>query len=297
MIIDSTGPAVAARDLALRYHSDNAETRSIAVDGVSFDIAPGEVLAVVGETGSGKSTLARAVALHADLPESTSPSITGGGVTVLGHQLRGISRRRRDRLGLYVGYLPQEAGDDLEPRLTIGENVAEPIFSRDRRFDQDEAGEAVATLIDAVRLPLATMNKYPHELSKGQRQRVAIARAMILEPRLLVADDPTAGIDVTVRGAILDIIVSLQQERGFSALIVTADLGEVRRVSNRVAVMHRGVIVGYGDLEAVLGDPQHPYVKSLAASLDGTRQLTAGHGPFVELEPVIERGDLGALPL
>ncbi len=291
MIIDTVGPAVAARDLSLRYHSDNPQTRSIAVDGVSFDIAPGEVLAVVGETGSGKSTLAKTVALQAERG-GASPAITGGGVTVLGHQVRGISRRRRDRLGLYVGYLPQEAGDDLSPRLTIGENVAEPIFSRDRHFDQDEAGQAVATLIDAVRLPLASMNKYPHELSKGQRQRVAIARAMILEPRLLVADDPTAGIDVTVRGAILDIIVSLQQERGFSALIVTADLGEVRRVSNRVAVMHRGVIVGYGDLETVLGDPQHPYVKSLAASIDTTRQLTAGHGPFVALEPVIEREDL-----
>ncbi len=294
MIIDTAGPVVAARDLTLRYHSDNPETRSVAVDGVSFDIAPGEVLAVVGETGSGKSTLARAVALHADRPGRGSPSITGGGVNVLGHQLRGISRRRRDGLGLHVGYLPQEAGDDLEPRLTIGENIAEPIFSRDRRFDQDEAGAAVATLVDAVRLPLATMNKYPHELSKGQRQRVAIARAMILEPRLLVADDPTAGIDVTVRAAILDIIVSLQQERGFSALIVTADLGEARRMSNRIAVMHRGVMVGYGDLETVLGDPQHPYVKSLAASFEATSRIAAGHGPFVELEPVIEREDLVA---
>lgn len=266
--IDTEGPIVSARDLSLLYPSSNPETRSIAVDGLSFDIGVGEVLAVVGETGSGKSTLAKAVALHADLSDEASPVISGGGVSVLGNQLRGISTRRRDRLGLYIGYLPQEAGDHLEPRLTIGENVAEPIFSRDREFDQDEAGEAVATLIDAVRLPLATMNKYPHELSKGQRQRVAIARAMILEPRLLVADDPTAGIDVTVRGAILDIIVSLQKERGFSALVVTADLGEVRRVSTRVAIMHRGIFVGIGDLEQVLGDPHHPYVKGLARSLD-----------------------------
>ena len=261
-------PVVSARDVSLRYPSSNPQTRSVAVNGLTFDIAPGEVLAVVGETGSGKSSLAKAVALQADLTESESPKITGGSLRVIDTELRGVSARKRDLLSLYVGYLRQEAGDFLEPRLTIGENVAEPIFSRDRHFDQDEAGEAVATLIDAVRLPLSTMNKYPHELSKGQRQRVAIARAMILEPKLLVADDPTAGIDVTVRGAILDIIVSLQRERGFSALVVTADLGEVRRVSNRVAVMHRGVIVGIGDLEEVLADPHHPYVRDLARSLD-----------------------------
>jgi peptide/nickel transport system ATP-binding protein len=261
-------PAVSARDISLLYPSRNPQTRSIAVNGLTFDIAPGEVLAVVGETGSGKSTLAKTVALEAELGEDGSPQISGGQLTVLGASVRGISARRRDRLSLYVGYLRQEAGDLLQPRLTIGENVAEPIFSRDRHFDQHEAGEAVATLIDAVRLPLSAMNKYPHELSKGQRQRVAIARAMILEPKVLVADDPTAGIDVTVRAAILDIIVSLQRERGFSALIVTADLAEVRRVSSRVAIMHRGVIVGVGDLEEVLGDPRHPYVKSLARSLD-----------------------------
>ena len=261
-------PAVRARDLSLLYPSGNSSTRSIAVNGLSFDIAPGELLAIVGETGSGKSTLAKAVALRAGTAQSGSPRITGGSLAVLGSELRGISARKRDRLGLYVGYLQQEAGDALQPRLTVGENVAEPIFARDRRFSQHEAGVAVATLIDAVRLPLSAMNKYPHELSKGQRQRVAIARALILEPRVLVADDPTAGIDVTVRAAILDIIVSLQRERGFSALIVTADLSEVRRVSNRVAVMHRGVIVGLGHIEDVLGDPRHPYVKSLARSLD-----------------------------
>lgn len=265
---EPTGAAVSARDLSLRYPSSNPETRSIAVNGLTFDVAPGEVLAVVGETGSGKSTLAKAVALEADQSGEGSPDISGGSLRVFDTEVRDISHHKRDRLRLTVGYLRQEAGDFLEPRLTVGENVAEPIFARDRKFDLDAAGEAVATLIDAVRLPLSTMNKYPHELSKGQRQRVAIARSMILEPTLLVADDPTAGIDVTVRGAILDIIVSLQKERGFSALIVTADLGEVQRVSTRVAVMHRGIIVGLGELDDVLADPTHPYVKGLAQSLD-----------------------------
>ena len=243
----------------------------MALDGVTFDIAPGEVLAVVGETGSGKSTLAKAIALEADRLDESSPRISGGELTVLGTRIRGVSRRRRGRLGLYIGYVQQEAGDRLQPRLTVGENVAEPIYARDRRFCQNDAGEAVATVIDAVRLPLTTMNRYPHELSKGQRQRVAIARAMILEPRLLVADDPTAGIDVTARRAILDVIVSLQREQNFSALIVTADLAEVRRVSNRVAIMHRGVIVAIGPLDDVLDRPEHPYVKGLVRSLDRPR--------------------------
>lgn len=272
--------AVSVCDLSLRYPSRNPETRSIAVNGVSFEIAQGEVLAIVGETGSGKSTLAKAIALQADLADESAPEITGGSISLLGTAVRGISRRQRGRLGLYVGYLPQEAGDYLEPRLTVGENIAEPIFSRDRHFDQDEAGEAVATLIDAVRLPLGTMNKYPHELSKGQRQRVAIAKAMILQPRVLIADDPTAGIDVTVRSAILDIIVTMQLEHSFSALVVTADLREVQRVSDRVAIMHGGIIVGIGNTDEVLADPLHPYVKSLARSLDHLKpaQLTGGAG-------------------
>lgn len=259
--------AVRTRDLSLRYHSSNPETRSTAVEGVSFDIAPGQVLAVVGETGSGKSTLAKAVALEADRRSEDSPQISGGSLEVLGEQVRGIGSRRRGQISFGIGYIRQEAGDRLDPHLTVGENVAEPIFARDRKFDQDEAGQAVATLIDAVRLPLSTMNRYPHELSKGQRQRVAIARALILEPELLVADDPTAGIDVTVRSAILDTIVDLQRQRSFSALVVTADLGEVRRVSSHVAVMHRGGIVGIGELADVLDDSDHPYVRRLAESL------------------------------
>ena len=268
MVSSAPSPlAVRVRDLTLRYRSDNPETRSIAVDGANLDIVSGQVLAVVGETGSGKSTLAKAVALEADRAAEDSPRITGGTIEVLGTKVRGIGSRKRGLLRLGVGYLRQEAGDHLSPRLTIGENIAEPIFSRDRWFDQDEAGRAVATLVDAVRLPLSSMNKYPHELSKGQRQRVAIARALILGPSLLVADDPTAGIDVTVRASILDTLVDLQQQQSFSALIVTADLGEVRRVSSHVAVMHRGLIVGVGELDTVLATSTHPYVTSLANTL------------------------------
>jgi ABC-type glutathione transport system ATPase component len=271
-------PIVRVRDLSLLYPSRNPETRSIAVDGVNLDIDEGDVLAVVGETGSGKSTLAKAIALRADTHHEDSPKITGGELRVLGTDVRGISHRRRDRLGLYVGYLAQEAGDALAPRLTVGENIAEPIYARDRKFNTTEAGIAVATMLDAVRLPLSSMNSYPHELSKGQRQRAAIARALILEPKLLVADDPTAGIDVTVRSTILDVIVSLQRERGFAALIVTADLGEVRRVSTRVAIMHGGGIVGVGELESVLSGGGHPYVRDLARSLDYLQEDQYNHG-------------------
>jgi len=263
----SSQPTVSARDLSLRYPSRNPETRSVAVDGVSFEIAPGEVLTVVGESGSGKSTLAKAVALQAETGAYGSPLYSGGQLSVLGTNLRGVSRRKRDHLSVTVGYLPQDAGNHLNGRLTIGENIAEPIFVRDRRFNQREAAEAVATLIDTVRLPLSIMNRYPHELSKGQRQRVAIARAMILEPQLLVADDPTAGIDVNVRAAILDLFVELQAQRSFSALLVTADLVAVQRVATKVAVMHRGNLVGIGELGNVLSTPWHPYVKGLADSL------------------------------
>ncbi|HMH58410.1 MAG TPA: dipeptide/oligopeptide/nickel ABC transporter ATP-binding protein [Galbitalea sp.] len=258
--------AVHADDLSIRYPASRFTSRHQAVNGVSFDIPQGEILAVIGESGSGKSSLARAVAGLAGTG-GPNPIISGGTLGVLGMNVRDISQRKRDRLSLRIGYVPQDAGAALDGRLTVGENVAEPIYSRDENFDQLEAGIAVATVIDAVRLPLTTMNSYPHELSRGQRQRVAIAKALILEPSLLVADDPTAGIDVTVRGTILDIIADLHKDRSFTALIVSHTVSEVRRFGDRVAVMHRGVIVGIGDVDEVLDSPQHEYVSGLARAL------------------------------
>lgn len=260
--------AVRASDLSVRFHTSSQLVRGKAVDGVDFTLRSGELLAIVGETGSGKSTLASAVALQADIRgDRRSPVITGGSLEVLGHEVRGIRSRLRRRLEVRVGYLRQEAGQHLAPRLTVEENIIEPIYAIDRDFDRMRAGVQAATLLDSVHLPLSMLDALPHELSKGQRQRVAIARSLVLEPEVLVADDPTAGIDVTVRTQILDVIAQLQRQRSFAALVVTADLGEVRRITDRVAVMQMGRFVGIGSIAEVFDDPFHPYVRRLGESL------------------------------
>jgi ABC-type glutathione transport system ATPase component len=253
------GIAVRADDLTLAYGADD-----VAVSGATFEIAVGGILGVVGEAGSGKSTLARAVAAQSAFGEGETPHIQGGTLEVLGHDIVRSSARRQTGLALRVGYLPQDGGSTLVPHLTIGENVAAPIYQRDRRFNRLDAGAAVASLVDAVRLPLSFMSRFPHELSRGQRQRIALARALILEPELLVADDPTMGVDVLVRGRILTVIADLQRDRRFSALVVGHDIRELRTMTEQIAIMHGGLFVGYGQVDDVLAHPLHPYVARLA---------------------------------
>jgi len=266
--------AISARDLSVHYRTRNSASYTLAVSGVSFSLAEGEVLGVIGESGSGKSTLALTLAAqsgHGQVDDGVA-EICGGDVHVYGIGLRGITARQRNRLTLRVGYLPQDGAVRLDPRLTVAENVAEPIYQRDRRFDQYEAADAVAALIDAVRLSLGMMNRMPHELSSGQRQRVALARALILEPTLLIADEPTRGVDATVREGVLDVIRDLQRERGFSAVVVSSDIGVVDRVADRVAVLNHGVMIGLGALDSVLEAPTHPYLKRLAAARKSLRE-------------------------
>ncbi|TPW76627.1 ABC transporter ATP-binding protein [Schumannella soli] len=252
-----------ADDLTVAYTTRPGATP--AVDGVTLQVPAGGILGVVGEAGSGKSTLAAAIAGRLRRGTGPGPVIVGGSLSVLGHQVRDHGRRAREVMALEVGYLPQDAESSLTPHLTIAENVAEPIYDRDRRFDRLEAGGHVAALIDAVRLPLTVMERFPHELSRGQRQRVALAKALVLEPRLLVADEPTMGVDVLVRGHILAVLADLQRERAFSAVVVGHDLRELRSITDRVAVMHAGAIVGLGQMEQVLAEPTHDYVEALAS--------------------------------
>lgn len=256
--------AVIAHDLTLRYAPGGPRRSVPAISGVSLEIAPGETLAMIGESGSGKSTLARAIAGLTSRTVERGPRITGGELEVLGRDVRRMRTRDDADLALRVGYVPQDAGAVLDPHLTVGENVSLPLFERDSALDRSLAGGIVAEAIDAMHLTLATIPKYPHELSRGQRQRVAIARALVLDPDLLVADEATSGVDATVRATILGHLAEVQRHRGFAAFVVSSEIGEVRRLSRRLAVLHRGELVGMGSIDDVLNEGVHPYVRRLA---------------------------------
>jgi len=263
---------IAMDDLSVSYPAHGASDSFAALRGITLRVNPGEVLGVLGESGSGKSTLARVLSGSGG---SGGPQITGGEATVLGLRLRGISRRKLARLTLEVGMLAQDAGQSLPATLTVAELVAEPVLERDARYQPGALRTLVATMVDAVRLQLTVLTKYPYELSSGQRQRVALARSLVLGPALLIADEPLAGVDVTVRDAVVDLIGELQRERSFAAVVISSDLAVLRRVADRIAVLHQGVLVGLGTIDEVFADPWHPYVADLAAALD-TSALDTG---------------------
>ncbi|GAA4264940.1 ATP-binding cassette domain-containing protein [Frondihabitans peucedani] len=264
--LDPDAPVLVADDLSLVYASHGGRPEVRAVDGVSFTLDPGEILGVLGESGSGKSTLALALAglAYAGRAPEGFPTLAGGELSVLGERIKTISKRHRDRLSGTVGYLSQDDGDRLNPDLTVGEAVAEPLYERDKRFDRKEAGRLVAGLVDAVHLPLSTMLKQTWELSAGQRQRIALARSLILEPRLLIADEPARGVDVLVRHSVLELLRTLHGDRRFSAVVVTSSVAEARAVADRIAVLRQGHVVGLGPIDEVLQTTVDPYVKVLS---------------------------------
>jgi ABC-type glutathione transport system ATPase component len=271
-MIAVNGPAVVADDVSIEYRGGRGSESIRAVDGVSLTVRQGEILALLGESGSGKSTFAAAIAgqlgSHGEGDGALRRHIVGGELTVLGQKTRGLrgSSRKLERLSGRIGYLPQDGADRLSPDLTVGEAIAEPIYQRDRRFDRKEAGLIVARLVDAVHLPLGVMRLNTWELSSGQRQRVALARALVLEPQLLVADEPARGVDVLVRQSVLEALATLQRNRQFSAVVVSSDLREAGALADRVAVMADARLVGLGTFDEVLDNPVDPYVKTLAAT-------------------------------
>ncbi|MRG58274.1 dipeptide ABC transporter ATP-binding protein [Agromyces sp. CFH 90414] len=252
-------PVVEAKGLEIEYPGRFGRAGFRAVHGVDFVIRPGEVLGLVGESGSGKTTIGRAIA--------GLTKVTGGSLRVLGHEMLGVRERQFRPVRSRIGFVFQDPASSFNPLLTIAECVAEPLVIHGRAANAREARSRVDELLEAVQLPRAYGNRYPHELSGGQRQRASLARALALEPELLIADEPTSALDVSVQARVLELFGELQREFGFASLFISHDLAVVDLLVDRIAVLYHGQLVEEGTSAEVLGAPADPYTQRLLASL------------------------------
>ncbi len=253
---------LSVHDLAVSYRRGG---RALAVvNGVSFDVRPGEIFGLVGESGSGKSTVIRS--LIQLLPANAT--IDGGEVTFAGRSLLPLAERDMQKVrGRDIGMVFQDPLNSLNPVMTVGEQIGETLKTSDgarrSRREQILAAMRLVHLPDPGRLYSA----YPHELSGGLRQRVAIAIALVESPKLLLADEPTTALDVTIQDQILKLLIELSGRLGMSVILVTHDLGVVAQTCQRVAVLYAGRIVESGPVERIFARPAHPYTAGLLQSI------------------------------
>ena len=263
--------ALEVSDLVVEYHRSWRKQGVRAVDSVSFSVPAGQVLGLVGESGSGKSTIGKAIV---GLAPITAGSIRVGGAELT--ELRGAeARAARERYGMVF----QDPASSLNPRMTIGESIAEPLVAHRRTMSRTARHARVVELLEQVQLPVAWTTRFPHELSGGQRQRVGIARALALDPELLIADEPTSALDVSVQAAVLEVFQDLQQRLGFSCLFISHDLAVVELLSENIVVLQQGRIVEEGNARSVLNDPQTEYARRLvdAAPIPDPARQRARH--------------------
>lgn len=265
-------PAVTVSDLSLMYPPHSGAKAFSAVDGMSFELGKGHVLALLGESGSGKSTLARFLAGRATEAGEKHGRIkvNGGQATVLGIPMRKLGRRAKTRLTAHVGFLAQDAGATLSPDLNVGDILLQPIAERTKRFDREALGKQIAEMMDIVSLPLSKLQEYPYELSKGQRQRVAVMRSLMLSPSLVIADEPTLGVDANNRPRIVDLLSWFRERTGSSMILVSHDIGMLEALVHDVLVLQQGRLVGSGDINEIFRQADHGYVQRLAAALRAT---------------------------
>ncbi|MBX3666020.1 MAG: dipeptide ABC transporter ATP-binding protein [Burkholderiales bacterium] len=258
-----SAPLLRVAGLTTRIHGGGALVR--AVDGVSFDIAAGETFALVGESGCGKSMTA--LSIMRLLPDAGE--IAGGRVELQGENLLALPESRmRDLRGHRVAMIFQEPGLSLNPVMTAGDQIAESV-RRHTPLRGAAVTARVLELLDAVRMPDARRraSEYPFQMSGGMKQRVMIAIALACDPALLIADEPTTALDVTVQAQVLELLRELQRSRGMAMLLITHDLGVVAQVAQRVAVMYAGQIIETAPVDAFFAGPAHPYARKLFASL------------------------------
>ncbi|MEQ5802956.1 ABC transporter ATP-binding protein [Halomonas sp. H10-9-1] len=230
-----------------------------AVENVSFNIYPGETLALVGESGSGKSTIGRTIQ---KLQESTS-----GAIRFNGKNIADMSRIEKMKLRQQVQYVFQDPFASLDPRKTVGFSIAEPIRTHGLLKGNQQIKDRVNELLKRVGLTAAQADRYPHEFSGGQRQRICIARALACKPKLIIADEALSALDVSIQAQIIHLLMELQQEEGLAYLFISHDMAVVEKMSHRVAVLHLGQIVEMGERQAVFDSPQHSYTRKLLSAV------------------------------
>ena len=232
-----------------------------AVDGVSFDVRAGEVFGLVGESGSGKTTLGRSIL---KLVEPTS-----GQVRYNGQDLVGMSEREMRPLRRELALIFQDPNAALNPAMTIVQGVGHPLRIHGLASTRAEARKRVADMLERVGLfpPDSFLDKYPEDVSGGQKQRLVIARALITEPRFVVADEPVAALDMSVRARVLELMLDLQRDLGLTYLFITHDLATARFVCDRIGILYLGNLVEWGSAKALFDDPQHPYTRALLEAI------------------------------
>jgi len=264
LVADDGAPLLEVEDLHVEFRT--REGLAKAVNGVSYSVRAGETLAVLGESGSGKSVTAQAIMGILDTPPGF---VTGGAVRFRGEDILKLPEERRRALrGASMAMIFQDALSSLNPVFTVGWQIGE-MFRVHQGMSRKESKLRAIEMMDRVRIPSAKqrVNDYPHQFSGGMRQRVMIAMSIALNPALLIADEPTTALDVTVQAQVMDLLAELQRESGMGLILITHDLGVVADVADRIAVMYAGRIVETADARDLYAKPAHPYTKALLGSI------------------------------
>jgi len=285
---DDVGPVLEVDDLHVEFRTRSGVVN--AVNGISYAVNQGETLAILGESGSGKSVSAQAIMGILDVPPAV---ITGGGIRFQGRDMLTMDAEdQRQIRGPGISMIFQDALSALNPVYSVGFQIGE-MFRVHRGTSRKEAKRHAVELMDRVRIPAAArrVNDYPHQFSGGMRQRVMIAMALALDPRILIADEPTTALDVTVQAQVMDLLKDLQRDTGMGLVLITHDLGVVNEVADRVAVMYAGKIVETGTVDDVFTRPAHPYTLGLMNSIPQVEAKGGRLNPIVGQPP-----NLAAIP-
>jgi len=276
-------PVLSVRDLYTYFRTPRGVLQ--AVDGVSFDLYPGETFGIVGESGSGKSVTCRS--LIGLLP--SPPAHTTGSVLYGGRNLVGLSGRQMQGVrGAHIAMIFQDPMTSLNPVMRVGDQIEE-VLQIHTPLDRTERRNTAVQLLKRVSIPMAErrLDDYPHQFSGGMRQRVLIAMALACKPKILLADEPTTALDVTIQDQILSLLLALQREFGMSVILVSHDLGVIAETCDRVAVMYGGQIVELADTRTLLTRPKHPYTAGLLRSLPGQQTDSRYLTPIPGAPPVL----------